>query len=95
MYKNLEDIINAIKGVAKSRISSIVLKSKETLPKEFGKQIEDGIIYGDQSSCIVKENGISFHINILEGQKTGFFLDQRNNRKLVGEFILVVLVCTP
>ena len=86
MYKNLEDIINAIKGVAKSRISSIVLKSKETLPKEFGKQIEDGIIYGDQSSCIVKENGISFHINILEGQKTGFFLDQRNNRKLVGEF---------
>lgn len=86
MHKNLNDIVEAIKKIAKERVHSIILKSKETLPKEYSKQVEDKMLYGTESTCMVLENGISFWIDVLNGQKTGFFLDQRENRKLLGQY---------
>ena len=46
----------------------------------------DPFIEGKDEETIVKENGISFHVNWTKGQKTGFFLDQRDNRSLLGKY---------
>lgn len=64
-------------------LKSIYNKSALTL-SDSGNTEPDGLLYGDLSPIIGKENGISFHIDIPGGQKTGFFLDQRDSRALVG-----------
>jgi 23S rRNA (cytosine1962-C5)-methyltransferase len=67
-------------------IRSIYIKSKDTLPEQYAMTVEDGLYYGDHVETLVKEHGIQFHINVETGQKTGFFLDQRVNRDLVGQY---------
>ena len=65
---------------------SIFDKSKETLPKKYAKAVTNGYLKGDSSSNFILENGNQFYVNWEEGQKTGFFLDQRDNRKLLATF---------
>lgn len=86
MHKFLELIKKAIIKIASPKITSIVLKSKESLSRNYASNITDQIIYGESSYTTVMENGIPFFIDILEGQKTGFFLDQRVNRKILGDY---------
>nr|WP_258929693.1 class I SAM-dependent methyltransferase [Flavobacterium davisii] len=57
-------------------------KSSGTLPNTG----TDYFLYGNTKETIAKENHILFSVNWVEGQKTGFFLDQRDNRKLLAEF---------
>lgn len=78
----MEAIAHAIKENFEGYCETIYCKSSGTLPNT-GK---DFFLFGNQSECIAKENGIQFHVNWVEGQKTGFFLDQRENRKLLGTF---------
>ena len=82
IYLQMEAIADAIKTSLKDFCETIYCKSSGTLPNT-GK---DFFLFGNQSECIAKENGIQFHVNWVEGQKTGFFLDQRDNRKLLGTF---------
>jgi len=58
---------------------SIILKSG------VSKESKDNLsfIHGSESECVITENNISFKINVLEAQKTGFFLDQRTNREIL------------
>ena len=82
MAKQLGDIIEALKGVYGSELITIFNKSKE-VTNHYPKT---GLLYGeDVKEDVVLENGNKFLVNWEEGQKTGFFLDQRDNRKIVGE----------
>lgn len=66
-------------------IKSIYNKSGLTLTDAEDIKAEDELLYGEISKIIGRENGIGFNIDVQGGQKTGFFLDQRDSRKMVGE----------
>jgi len=83
MTQHLEAISLALQQVLTSDLIAVYNKSSETLPKR--KDEQDGYVFGD---CTVphyaKENGITYAIDWVNGQKTGFFIDQRENRRLLG-----------
>ena len=81
-----EAIAQAVKSILGDRISSIYNKSKSTLPKRFAAEIEDSYLLEGATDEYVLENGHKFKVNFEEGQKTGFFLDQRNNRQLLTKY---------
>lgn len=80
MYLQRKEIANAILLACKIKNMSIYCKAKDTLPAIYANQCEDGFIEGELSETTVLENGHRFTVNVVEGQKTGFFLDQRENR---------------
>lgn len=82
IYFQIENIANAIKENFSDYCETIYCKSSGTLPNT-GK---DFFLHGDKAEVIAKENNILFAVNWVEGQKTGFFLDQRDNRKLLGHY---------
>jgi 23S rRNA (cytosine1962-C5)-methyltransferase len=86
MYKAIDSIQKAITVVLGDRIQHIYNKSKETLPNEFAITMENSFLKGTASSGTVSEHGLPFKVNWEEGQKTGFFLDQRDNRQLLKTF---------
>jgi 23S rRNA (cytosine1962-C5)-methyltransferase len=89
IHKMQDMIAEAIRHNLGDAIKSIYSKSKETLPDKYAATIIDGILYGEETAeDVIVENGKKFLINWIEGQKTGFFLDQRDNRKLVGEYAM-------
>jgi 23S rRNA (cytosine1962-C5)-methyltransferase len=68
-------------------ISSIIEKSDPDTRKLEGLLPSTGILYGENPGNIeITENGILFRLNLLETQKTGFYLDQRENRKIIREY---------
>ncbi|KAB2817213.1 class I SAM-dependent rRNA methyltransferase [Phaeocystidibacter marisrubri] len=82
IYNALDSIQRAITSIAGERLQTIYDKSGDTLHHDA---IESAFLFGDTQETTILENGNSFTVNWVEGQKTGFFLDQRDNRKLVGE----------
>ncbi len=87
MYVEADAIARAILKVCAPVIKAVYNKSEGTAPYKAGLDLHDGYILGDDSvrETSVVENGHKFAVNWVEGQKTGFFLDQRDNRALVGE----------
>jgi 23S rRNA (cytosine1962-C5)-methyltransferase len=84
MYYLKEDIVKALKEIYGKDLKAVYDKSSETLPKTAGIISSNGYLYeGMTNNNIVKENGISFKVDWEEGQKTGFFIDQRINRSLL------------
>ncbi len=87
MYKALPEIAQALITLTSLRIDAVFNKSKEALPTGFATQSEDGWLAGAHGGeLVVKENDISFFVDVEQGQKTGFFLDQRENRQLVRHY---------
>lgn len=88
MHKNIQEIANAIlKVYPKKEVKAIYDKSKETLPTEYAATMQNEYLHGKADvPHEVEENGIKFAINWITGQKTGFFLDQRDNRALLAQF---------
>lgn len=85
IHKFRNQIAESIAHVYKGKIKTVFDKSEKTLHKSAS--YENMYLYGEQKNeVIVKENGNKFLINWEEGQKTGFFLDQRDNRKLLGDY---------
>lgn len=80
ILNNIEMIIACFKKVF-PETKSIYLKFTQKFKSEI-----DPFIEGKEEETIVKENGISFYVNWSKGQKTGFFIDQRDNRSLLGKF---------
>ncbi|MBF1385312.1 class I SAM-dependent rRNA methyltransferase [Prevotella aurantiaca] len=76
-------IADALRAVMGEKIDSIYYKSETTLPFKAELGQENGFLYGDTDNNIAIENGLKFHIDWLRGQKTGFFIDQRENRSLL------------
>ncbi len=82
-----ENIVAAIKKVLGSDLKTIYDKSSETISgKNNHSDVKNEFLFGDSENTIVKENGIQFIVDWTKGQKTGFFIDQRDNRKLLGEY---------
>ncbi len=86
MFRNLEFIREAMLKICGKKIHTIYNKSESTLPDKPGITNRSGFLLGDQANGEVLENGFRFNVNWIQGQKTGFFIDQRENRKLVGEW---------
>ncbi len=87
MHRDRDEIVEAVKEVLGKKIKAIYDKSRETLPTEYAQNCTNGYVYGDVAvPYTVKENGISFSINWITGQKTGFFIDQRENRALLAKY---------
>ena len=63
------------------RLENVYYKSETTLP--FMDNMENGFIFGGSDDNIAIENGLKFYVDWLRGQKTGFFVDQRENRALL------------
>lgn len=86
MYKARDYIVACLIEVAGSRLKTVFDKSSATLPFKAKLTIKDDYLFGQKYDNIVKEYGNQFKIDWEEGQKTGFFIDQRENRKLLGKY---------
>jgi len=67
-------------------VGSVYYKSDTTLPYKAGLDPVNGYLLGNESEAVAMENGLRFNIDWLRGQKTGFFLDQRDNRSLLEQY---------
>ncbi|MDE6269291.1 MAG: class I SAM-dependent rRNA methyltransferase [Muribaculaceae bacterium] len=67
-------------------IANVYYKSETTLPYKARLDPQNDYIIGSYSGNVATENGLKFHIDWLRGQKTGFFVDQRDNRALLRSF---------
>lgn len=88
MHRQREMIAAALKTVMGERLSAVYDKSYEALPPQYAATVQNGYLYGEaeENQAIVTENGARFQVNWQTGQKTGFFLDQRDNRQLLSHF---------
>ncbi len=82
--KLLTEIVEALKELG---FENIYLKTKEVSERIESVQLPSGWLLGQsESPVLVKENGFSFWVDFVKGQKTGFFLDQRDNRQLLQKY---------
>ena len=88
MYLSRQDIAEAIRKAYGEDIEAIYDKSSQTLPFKADLGAIDGYLWGRtaEPNAVVLENGLKFKVNWEEGQKTGFFIDQRVNRDLVRQY---------
>lgn len=91
MFKSRERIAEALKKVLGTKLNAIYDKSSGTAPFKAGLDLQDGYLWKSDSYIAdpckqVLEYGHKFFVNWEEGQKTGFFLDQRENRFQVGKY---------
>ena len=88
MYLSRQHIAEAIRKAYGEEIEAIYDKSSQTLPFKADLGAIDGYLWGrtSEANAVVLENGLKFKVNWEEGQKTGFFIDQRVNRDLVRQY---------
>ncbi len=87
MFLSRDKIVEALKIVYGSELSAVYDKSSGTAPFKAGLELADGYLYGASNLPVkVVENGNLFSVDWEGGQKTGFFLDQRDNRQLVKHY---------
>ena len=88
MFRAKKQLTEALKKIYGNSLKAVYDKSSGTAPYKAGLELVDGYMYRSEDFSddeqIVQENGHKFIVNWTEGQKTGFFLDQRENRALVG-----------
>lgn len=86
MHVCREEICRALIKVMGERIKHVYYKSETTLPFKAELGQENGFMHGGTDNDIAIENGLKFHVDWLRGQKTGFFVDQRENRNLLEHY---------
>ena len=86
MHYHRKDIVAALVDVMDGRIQNVYYKSETTLPYKADLEQENGFLYGETDENIATENGLKFQVDWLRGQKTGFFVDQRENRSLLEKY---------
>ena len=86
MHKYRLEIAEALKEVLGDTLQNIYYKSETTLPYKADLNSENGYIYGHDVEDIALENGLKFCVDWQKGQKTGFFVDQRENRSLLEHY---------
>lgn len=86
MHVCRNEICQALVQVMGNRIANVYYKSETTLPYKADLHQENGFLVGGDASNVAMENGLKFHIDWLRGQKTGFFVDQRENRSLLEHY---------
>ncbi len=86
VYYQRDAIAAAIQKVFGSALHTIYDKSAETIANKNNVSIKNEFILGDAKNTVVLENDVKFLVDWSIGQKTGFFIDQRENRKLLGQY---------
>ena len=86
MHMDRQVIAEALVAASEGLVDSVYYKSETTLPFKAGLNQENGFLIGNDEGNIATENGLKFHIDWLRGQKTGFFVDQRENRSLLEQY---------
>ena len=86
MHVCREAVCKALVKVMGDNIQHIFYKSETTLPFKAGLGQENDFLYGGSDDNIAIENGLKFRVDWLRGQKTGFFVDQRENRALLESY---------
>ena len=84
MHLCRKEIAEQLVKVMGHRIDNVYYKSETTLP--FMDDMENGFVYGGSEDNVALENGLKFYVDWLRGQKTGFFVDQRDNRSLLERY---------
>ena len=86
MHRCRMEIAAALKEVVGDELQNIYYKSETTLPYKADLNSENGYLLGQDVDDIALENGLKFYVDWQKGQKTGFFVDQRENRKLLEHY---------
>lgn len=86
MHVSRFDIANAVVKATSGMVENVYYKSETTLPYKADLGQENGFIVGGSNENVALENGLKFYIDWLKGQKTGFFVDQRDNRSLLEQY---------
>lgn len=86
MHYSRMQIAHALRQTMGESLTAIYYKSETTLPFKASLGQENGFLYGQSDADVALENGLRFHIDWLKGQKTGFFVDQRDNRSLLEHY---------
>ena len=77
-----EQLVKVMEG----SIRNVYYKSETTLTARMAQETENQFLIGDSAADVAVENGLRFHVDWLKGQKTGFFVDQRENRSLLEQY---------
>ncbi|MDE6637407.1 MAG: class I SAM-dependent rRNA methyltransferase, partial [Muribaculaceae bacterium] len=86
MHFERRRIAEALISIPEARIRNVYYKSETTLPYKANLDPENEYLVGGYDGNIATENGLQFNIDWLRGQKTGFFVDQRENRALLEKY---------
>ena len=89
MYRMRDTLVKLFKEVLADELESVFDKSENTLPGRSNLPRENSFVLGGETqnhTISVVENGLKFKLDISEGQKTGFFIDQRENRELLRKY---------
>ena len=86
MHMVRHQIAKILVEVMEGRVSHVYYKSETTLPFKADLGQENGFIVGQSDDNTACENGLRFYVDWLKGQKTGFFVDQRDNRSLLERY---------
>ncbi len=88
MYRWFNQLVHILRELMGSRLVAVYNKSGESLPHQAQVDRQEGYLWGAEQTTRVKEHGLTFEVNWQEGQKTGFYIDQRENRELVRGYAL-------
>lgn len=86
MHRARHDIANALMQLMPQELENVYYKSDKTLPFMEEIDAESGYLFGGNADSVAKEYGLQFQIDWVKGQKTGFFIDQRENRRLLEQY---------
>ena len=89
MYRARHTIVEALIQLLGSSIKAIYDKSKKSLPPIYAQKVQNTYLWGQHqhNTAVIDENGALFSVNWSSGQKTGFFLDQRDNRLRLSDYV--------
>jgi 23S rRNA (cytosine1962-C5)-methyltransferase len=80
------ELVKALQEIYGERLKAVYDKSAETMPKNAELKASDGYLHGEKDTDHISENDCKFYVDWETGQKTGFFIDQRMNRKLLSHY---------
>jgi 23S rRNA (cytosine1962-C5)-methyltransferase len=86
MHRIKNFLVDALKEIYGQQLTAIYDKSADTMNRQQATEVSNQFLFGKEENSVAIENGIQFCIDFETGQKTGFFIDQRDNRKLVGNY---------
>lgn len=86
MHRSIHLIVSQLDALFMGKLTTIYDKSKEALPDQYAQKVENKFFKGNETQKWVLENDLKLEVNWVTGQKTGFFLDQRDNRKLIMQY---------
>lgn len=86
MYRSRNEFVTLLRDTLGEKLRAVYDKSEDTLPHKSEVKSANGYLYGNPGPSEVREYGYTFKVDWVSGQKTGFFIDQRENRKLLQSY---------